>query len=175
MIHLYLNHGNFVLKDSVSQSRAAALRVENKEIHLSRSEFAERTRGEYDCVQSLSPFRGVTRSSSRSNRSGGRFLAGYYKGSEVDRSHKPFSSDHLSIPIFPRGIGYLPARSSSDKAFSPCLDEPYPLRTRLNIWVCFLLSFTPFRSSLSLIFHSCLLSDVSTSSSVPLVHDKRTR
>ena len=43
----------------------------------------------------------------RSNRSGGRFLASYYKRSEVDRSHKPFSPDRLSIPIFPRGIGYL--------------------------------------------------------------------
>lgn len=70
------------------------------------------------------------------------------RGRKVDRSHKPFSLDRLSIPIFPRGIGYLPRSIFVGQVpsffFSPCpgrvfltrSDEPHPRRTRLNAWAC---------------------------------------
>ena len=121
-------------------------REKDSVIYLSHSEFMEKKWPDGNTTGPLPP----RCNSIKFDRSGGRFLAGYYKGSEVDRSHKPFNSDHLSIPIFLRGIGYLSARSSSDKALSPCLDEPYPLRTRLNIWTW---SSSPLIGSL---FPTCL-------------------
>lgn len=131
-----------ICQDSVSQSKCSE--VENKEIYLSRSEFAERTS---EIMTVYSPFRrGVTRSS---------VLDPIDQAADslpvITRGRRLIARiNHLALityryRYFPEVSAIFPLDLRPTRLLSPCLDEPYSLRTRLNIEV-----WSPFSLSLSL-------------------------